>query len=62
MNEKRTWDEFAEEMFEKGRSKSHVIAVCLGSRWWDNRHDIIKHIKHLKKFFKKSKKSVSHRG
>jgi hypothetical protein len=54
--EKRVWEEFAEDMFEKGRSRTHVMAVCLGSRWWPNRLEIIEHIKNLRKIFKKSKK------
>jgi len=54
--EHRTWEDFAEEMFEKECSKKHVIAVCLGSRWWPNRLEIIEHIKNLRKIFKKSEK------
>lgn len=55
-SDNRTWEDFAEEMFDKGCSKKHVLGVCLGSRWWPHKAEIIQHIKNLRKIFKKSKK------
>jgi len=56
--EVRTWEEFTEEMVERGRTQRHIKAVCLGTRWHCNCMEILALAKKLKKFFKKSKKNL----
>jgi hypothetical protein len=51
----RTWEDFVEDLISNGRSLKHIHAVCLGTRWWPYRVEIMERARELRKFFKKSK-------
>jgi len=52
----RTWEDFVEDLISRGRSLPHIKAVCLSTRWWVYKQEIMDRAKQLRIFFKKSKK------
>ena len=53
MIEKRTWEDFVEELVHK-RTVKQICTVAFATRWRDNIPEIREHAKKLKKIFKKS--------
>ena len=57
--EPRTYEDFTEEMIDKGRTKKQVLAVAQSTRWAGLGAEIVAYGKKYIKFSKKSKKVVS---
>jgi hypothetical protein len=55
MIEKRTWEDFVDDLIDH-RSVKHICMVARATRWKENIPEIKAYAKKLKKFFKKSKK------
>lgn len=57
MIEKRTWEEFVEEIVHK-RTVNQICAIAYATRWKENIPEIRAYAKKLKKIFEKSKKTL----
>ena len=51
---KRTWQEFTEDLISDGRTVKQVLTVARHTRWQNNLEEIKVLARKLRKFFKKS--------
>lgn len=56
-SEERTYEDFVEEMLDRGRTKKQILAVMLATQWREYREEIEEYLHRVRKFFRKRKKS-----
>lgn len=55
----RTWEDFVEDMLDRGRSIKHIVAVALNTQWRANVAEIRVYAKKLRSLYqRKPKKDI----
>jgi hypothetical protein len=49
----RSYEDFVEEMLDRGRTEKQIFAVMLATRWWEYRDEIVEYLERLRKIFGK---------